>query len=89
MKPALDAQGIPITWILRVASVSSADKSDALRQDLLAMGHKAYVQKVRSGDRTLYRVYIGPKAEKAKLEKLRQGIDAKFGVASMITRYYP
>ncbi|PLW69428.1 SPOR domain-containing protein [Pseudohalioglobus lutimaris] len=89
VKPALDADGIPVTWILRVASVSSADKSDQLRKELLAMGHKAYVQKVNSGGRTLYRVYIGPKVEKARLEKIRGDIDARFGVTSMITRYYP
>ena len=89
VKPALDADGIPVTWILRVASVSSADKSDQLRKDLLAMGHKAYVQKVNSGGRTLYRVYIGPKVEKAKLESVRREIDTRFGVTSMITRYYP
>ena len=89
VKPALDADGIPVTWILRVASVSSADKSDQLRKDLLAMGHKAYVQKVNSGGRTLYRVYIGPKVEKARLEDIRSEIDRRFGVTSMITRYYP
>ncbi|KAA1193886.1 hypothetical protein F0M18_00095 [Pseudohalioglobus sediminis] len=89
VKPALDAEGIPITWILRVASVSSAEKADALRKDLLGMGHKAYVKKVNSGGRTLYRVYIGPKVEKAKLEQVRGAIDSRFGVKSMITRYYP
>lgn len=89
VKPALDADGIPVTWILRVASVSSADKSDQLRKDLLAMGHKAYVQKVNSDGRTLYRVYIGPKVEKARLESVRREIDTRFGVTSMITRYYP
>lgn len=89
VKPALDAEGIPVTWILRVASVSSADKSDQLRKDLLAMGHKAYVQKVNSGGRTLYRVYIGPKVEKARLETVQGDIDKRFGVTSMITRYYP
>ena len=89
VKPQLDAEGIPVTWILRVASVSSAEKSDALRKELLAMGHKAYVKKVKSGGQTLYRVYIGPKVEKARLEDVRSEIDARFGVESMISRYYP
>jgi DedD protein len=89
VKPELDAEGIPITWILRVASVSSAQKSEALRKELLAMGHKAYVKKVKSGGRTLYRVYVGPKVEKARLQSIRAEIDAQFGVTSMITRYYP
>ena len=89
VKPAVDDEGIPITWILRVASVSSSDKADQLRKDLLDMGHKAYVKKIRSNGKTLYRVYVGPKAEKARLQQVQASIDARFGVSSLITRYYP
>lgn len=89
VKPRLDADGIPITWILRVASVSSAARAEELRSELQKSGHKAYVKKVRSGGKLLYRVYVGPKAEKAKLEQIRGQIDSQFGVTSMITRYYP
>ncbi|MEH6588235.1 MAG: SPOR domain-containing protein [Halioglobus sp.] len=89
VKPALDADGIPIAWILRVASVSSASNADQLRKDLLDMGHKAYVKKIKSNGKTLYRVYVGPKAEKERLHKIQGSIDAKFAVTTMITRYYP
>ncbi|WP_165954254.1 SPOR domain-containing protein [Seongchinamella unica] len=89
VKPALDSEGVPITWILRVASVSSDAKADQLRRDLLAMGHKAYVKKIRSNGKTLFRVYVGPKAEKARLQQIQGSIDRKFGVSSLITRYYP
>ncbi|MCB1843655.1 MAG: SPOR domain-containing protein [Halioglobus sp.] len=85
----LDGDGIPVAWILQVASVSDADKAEALRQRLLSMDQKAYVQKVSSGGRTYHRVYIGPKFEKARLEALRADIDAEFGVTSMLRRYVP
>jgi DedD protein len=87
--PALDSDGIPISWILRVASVSSKERADQLREELLSMGHKAYVQRVNSGGKTLYRVSIGPKVEKARLEQIQAEIDARFGVKTLITRYYP
>lgn len=89
VKPVVDEQGIPVVWILRVASVSSEERAEQLRKRLLDLGHKAYTKKVKSGGKSLYRVYVGPKAEKAKLEKIKPGIDAEFGVVSMITRYYP
>lgn len=89
VKPALDAEGIPITWILRVASVSSSSSADKLRKDLLDMGYKAYAKKITSNGKELYRVYVGPKAEKARLEKIQGSINSRFGVKSMITRYYP
>ena len=40
-KLVLDADGVPVAWILQVASVSSADKADQLRQRLLKMNQKA------------------------------------------------
>lgn len=85
----LDADGVPVAWILQVASVSDADKAEALRQRLLALEQKAYVQKISSDGRTYHRVYIGPKFEQAKLEALQPQIDAEFGVTSMLRRYVP
>jgi DedD protein len=88
-KPTLDSDGLPVAWILQVASVSSADKADQLRQKLLAMGHKAYVKRVKRGDKSLYRVYIGPKFERVRLERIQAEIDTEFRVKSMIARYVP
>jgi len=47
------------------------------------------VKKVDRGGKDLYRVYIGPKFERAKLEKIQSDVDAEFGVKSMIARYIP
>jgi DedD protein len=88
-KPALDSEGVPIAWILQVASVSDAGKADALRASLLKLGHKAYTKKVYRSDKVLLRVYIGPKFERAKLDKIKPEIDGVFGVQSMIVRYIP
>jgi len=87
--PTLDAQGVPVAWMLQVASVSSADKAEALRDRLLAMQEKASVKKLTRDGRDLYRVYIGPKFERAQLEKIQAVIDQGFGVHSIIVRYVP
>jgi DedD protein len=89
VKPTIDAQGVPLAWILQVASVGKPDKAEELRIQLLAMGHKAYVKKIHRGETVLLRVYIGPKFERAALDKIKAGIDAKFGVESIIVRYTP
>jgi DedD protein len=85
----LDADGVPVAWILQVVSVSAAEKAEELRGKLDAMGHKAYVEKVSSNGRTLYRIYIGPKFERGELDALKAQIDAEFGVSSMTRRYVP
>jgi DedD protein len=88
-KPVLDSKGVPVAWILQVASVSSRTKADELRDRLLAMQEKAYVKQFRRGEKDLYRVYIGPNFERAQLEKIQGGIDSRFGVKSLIVRYVP
>ena len=88
-KPEIDAEGVPVAWILQVASVSTREKANTLRDTLLAADHKAYVKQIRSGDRTLYRVYIGPKFEKAQLERIKPSVDSTHGVTSLIVRYVP
>lgn len=87
--PALDVNGVPVAWSLQVATVSSADKAEDLRRQLLAMQEKAYVRKLERGDKDLYRVYVGPRFERAQLEQTRLRINARFGVESLIVRYLP
>lgn len=88
-KLAMDSQGVPVAWILQVASVSSADKAEQLRQRLLQKDRKAYTRKIRRNGKDLYRVYIGPKFERGRLEAMQAEVDQEFGVKSMIVRYIP
>ncbi len=89
VEPAIDADGVPVAWMLQVASVSSQDKAEQLRDRLVGLGHKAYFKKIPRNGKTLWRVYIGPKFEKAKLEAIRTEVDAAVGVQSLVVRYYP
>jgi DedD protein len=89
VKPQIDSEGVPIAWILQVASVSKPEKAEELRGQLLELGHKAYVKKIHRSGQVLLRVYIGPKFERARLDRIKAGIDAEFGVQSMIIRYLP
>lgn len=88
-KLALDSQGVPIAWILQVASVSDAEKAEELRQRLQQKDAKAYTRKIKRNGKYLYRVYIGPKFERAPLDKMRPEVDREFGVTSMVVRYVP
>ncbi len=89
VKPTLDAQGLPIAWILQVASVSSEEKAEALRKRLIGMELEAYSKRVSSNGKQLYRVYVGPKVERARLEQVKTTVDRELKVNSLITRYLP
>lgn len=87
--PALDADGIPIAWSLQVATMSSRDKAQQLRDELNQQEMKAYIRPLQRGSGTLYRVYVGPKFERAQLEIIKQSVDARYGVESLVARYVP
>lgn len=89
VQPQLDADGIPIAWALQVATVSSVQKADALRDELIHSGHKAFTRELRRDARVLHRVYVGPRFERAPLDVLKQDIDRQYGVDSLIVRYEP
>ena len=86
---AVDRDGVPVAWTLQVATVSSHEKAESLRQRLLQKSEKAYITTVSSGGKTLYRVCIGPKFERHELERMQAGINAEFGVKTMLVRYTP
>lgn len=88
-KPTIDSQGLPVAWMLQIVSVSDENKAKTLREQLLSMGHKAYIKRVPIDGKTLHRIYIGPKFEKAEIERLKPQIDARFGVHSLVKRYLP
>lgn len=88
-RPALDSRGVPVAWLLQVASVSSAAKADELRDQLLASREKAFVKKFTQSGKVFYRVYVGPNFERAQLEKIQADIDTRFKVHSLIVRYTP
>ncbi|MEM0952507.1 MAG: SPOR domain-containing protein [Pseudomonadota bacterium] len=87
--PSLDEQGIPIAWVLQVASLSTRDKADALTAELISQGHKAYHRAVQRNDGLLYRVFIGPVFEREKLNSIKRTVDARLNVNTIITRYVP
>ncbi len=87
--PALDEQGIPIAWVLQVASVSTREKADKLTADLIARDYKAYHRAIRRNDLVLYRVFIGPVFEREKLAAVKRDVDRELNVSAIIARYVP
>ena len=87
--PSLDERGIPVAWVLQVASVSSRERADQLTEELIESGYKAYHRPVHRGESVLYRVFVGPVFEREKLVGAKRLIDKQFEVNAIIARYVP
>ena len=87
--PVLDERGIPVAWVLQVATVSSRERAQALSGELIAAGYKAYHRPLERDDAVWHRVYVGPVFEREKLDRAKQDIDAAFKVSAIVARYVP
>ena len=85
--PLVDDQGLAIFYVLQVATVGSASRANELVEGLQARGYKAFSNRYVRVDDELFRVQIGPNAERAPLMRIKAEIDAVLRVDSQILRY--
>ncbi len=85
----LNAQGLPEAWVIQVASLSSQEGANKLRDQLQAEGHKAYVRAVPSANGNIYRVFIGPRQDKAQLQAIKTQLDKRLKVNSLVLPFKP
>ena len=86
---ALDKRGLPVSWVLQVASLSQLKSAQDLVNKLKKEGYKSYSTTVNVDNKKVFRVFVGPKFKKEELEKARKRIDKAHKVGSRIVRYKP
>jgi len=72
--PAVTAGG---GWAVQVGAFSSTETARKLVKDLGGAGYRAFVSPVSRAGKTLYRVRVGPEADKAGAEQLAQRLKAR------------
>ena len=85
--PLIDEQGLAIFFVLQVATVGSAARANELVEGLQARGYKAFSTRYVRVDDELFRIQIGPNAERAPLTRIKPEIDVVLKVDSQILRY--
>lgn len=71
-------------WAVQLAAYSSRTDANTLRDTLRAQGFDGFVDDVRSGGRTLWRVRAGPETSRAAAEQLRSRIRAKMNKSGVV-----
>jgi DedD protein len=85
----LNDRGLPDAWVIQVASLSSQEGANKLRDQLQAEGHKAYVRAIPSANGNIYRVFIGPRQDKAQLQAIKVQLDKRLKVNSLVLPFKP
>jgi cell division septation protein DedD len=83
----IDKEGLAQFWVLQVATLASEARAVEVVENLKNQGYKAFYRRFVRGEQTLFRVQIGPNAERERLQRFRPQIDKALGVESEILRY--
>lgn len=81
--PALDADGLPVAWVLLIDTLTEQDPALALRDELLAAAYNAYVDKAGED----YRVLVGPLLDPDTLRALRADLVAGQALEPRVLRF--
>ncbi|GAA6153183.1 SPOR domain-containing protein [Pseudoteredinibacter isoporae] len=85
----LKADGTPNAWVLQVISSSSEEKAKNLVKQLQDKNYAAYYRSAKTPKGLIYRVYVGPKINRSKAERLKRELDKLLNVDALILRFQP
>lgn len=85
----LNQQGLPDAWVVQVGSFTTKEAANKLRDDLQADGQKAYVRTTTANGNTISRVYIGPKLDRNQALAVKEQMDRRLNIKSMVMRFQP
>lgn len=81
----LDANSLPISWSIQLASLSSRSGADTLQKSLRAAGYNAYIRNVEG----MNRVFVGPVIERAEANRLRDQLTRQQKLNGFVVRFQP
>jgi DedD protein len=71
-------------WAVQIGAYSHKADATALRDKLRKAGFDGFVDDVRSGGRTLWRVRVGPQTQRADAEKVRRDLQSKLKLGGVV-----
>ncbi|SEI22894.1 SPOR domain-containing protein [Pseudomonas fuscovaginae UPB0736] len=81
----VDPNGLPISWSVQLASLSSREGAESLQKNLRSQGYNAYI---RSADGK-NRVFVGPLIERAEADRLRDLLGRQQNLKGFVVRFQP
>ncbi|WP_372874270.1 SPOR domain-containing protein [Pseudomonas sp.] len=81
----LDANSLPISWSVQLASLSSRAGAQTLQKTLRSQGYNAYIRHVDG----MNRVFVGPVIERAEANRLREQLNRQHKLSGFVVRFQP
>lgn len=84
----LDANKLPISWVVQVATFSQWDNAESLLQSMLKNGEKAYLRPNRANSPPPYVLAVGPFFNKADAEETGAAVAKRYKTGDPIIRRF-
>ncbi|WP_341305025.1 SPOR domain-containing protein [Pseudomonas sp. TMP25] len=81
----LDANSLPISWSVQLASLSSGEGAQKLQKTLRSQGYNAYIRTFDG----MNRVFVGPLIERAEADRLRDQLNRQHKLNGFVVRFQP
>lgn len=81
----IDANGLPVSWSIQLASLSNRTGADNLQKTLRSQGYNAYIRTTGG----LNRVFVGPIIDRTEAERLRDAINRQQNLKGIVVRFQP
>ncbi len=81
----LDANSLPISWSVQLASLSSGEGAQKLQKTLRSQGYNAYIRNFDG----MNRVFVGPLIERAEADRLRDQLNRQHKLNGFVVRFQP
>ena len=86
-KPRLKSKAVVKGWVVQAGSFSKRANAIGLRDKLRSNRYPAFVEKITSKNKTVYRVRIGPEVRKVKAEKIQSELKTKLKLKSIVVAH--
>ncbi len=81
----LDANSLPVSWSVQLASLSSRAGAETLQQTLRSKGYNAYIRTFDG----MNRVFVGPVIKRDEAERLRDQLNRQQKLNGFLVRFQP
>lgn len=87
IETALAEDGTPLAWAVQLASFADEDNARRLREQLRADGYESYLNLLADGERRLFRVAVGPRLDRASVERLQAELRQRYELDGVVVRF--
>ena len=88
-KPLQGVDKLAKAYTVQLAAFSSRENAEKLHKKLIEKQYEAYIQKGASGNKTLYRVFVGPQLRENRAAMVADALHKEFKLKGMVVRYAP